>query len=32
MEVWKTGSLEVLHDYLSKSNLTSIINSQDETI
>ena len=36
MEVWKYGSMEVLHlllaDYLSKSNLTSIINPQDETI
>jgi len=30
MEEWKNGSMEVLHDclsdYLSKSNLTSIIN------
>jgi hypothetical protein len=36
MEVWKYESLVVLHhclsDYLSKSNLTSIINPQDETI
>jgi len=36
MKVWKYESLEVLHhcpaDYLSESNLTSIINPQDETI
>jgi hypothetical protein len=36
MEVWKYGSLEVLYhcqsDYLSKTNLTSIINPLDETI
>ncbi len=36
MEVWKYGSMEVLTslpvDYLSKTNLTSIINPLDETI
>ena len=36
MEVWKNGSMEVLHhclsDYLSETNLTSIINPLDETI
>ncbi len=36
MEEWKNGSMEMtnhcLSDYLSESNLTSIINPLDETI